>query len=224
MEADGRAHAVHHLPHVQGRQDVETRQMRDPVRVVERGAALTAVELLTEVTEAAGTHWALGVQARSRALLSDGEAAEALHREGIERLGRTRMRAELARAHLLFGEWLRRENRRSDAREQLRTAYEMFSGFGAAGFAERARRELQGTGESVLRRAVAAPVTLTAQEAQIAHLARDGMTNPEVGAHLFISPHTVEWHLRKVFVKLGITSRRQLRTTLTDRPPTAAPA
>ncbi|MFF7167447.1 AAA family ATPase [Streptomyces sp. NPDC008086] len=190
----------------------------------ERAAAQTAAELLTEVTDAAGTDWALGVQARSRALLSEGDAAEALHREAVERLGRTRVRAELARAHLLFGEWLRRENRRTDAREQLRIAYGMFSGFGADGFAERARRELQGTGESVLRRAVAAPVTLTAQEAQIAHLARDGMTNPEIGAHLFISPHTVEWHLRKVFVKLGITSRRQLRSTLTDRPPTAAPA
>ncbi|WP_328504786.1 AAA family ATPase [Streptomyces sp. NBC_00457] len=190
------------------------------VRSGARSAAVAALGRLTELTDAAGTEWALGVQARSRALVSEGGSAERLHREAIERLGRTRMRVELARAHLLYGEWLRRENRRSDARTQLRTAHGMFSGFSARAFAERAGRELQATGETVARHAIATPTALTAQEAQIARLARDGLTNPEIGAQLFLSPHTVEWHLRKVFAKLGITSRRQLRTTLTDRPPT----
>ncbi len=194
------------------------------VRSGNRDAAVAALARLAEMTDAAGTDWALGIQARSRALLSRGDAAEQLYREAIERLDRTRIRVELARAHLLYGEWLRRENRRSDARDQLRTAYEMFTRFGAGAFTNRTSRELRATGETVAKRTIATPTALTAQEAQIARLARDGMTNPEIGAQLFISPHTVEWHLRKVFAKLGITSRRQLRSALSDHPSTTAPA
>jgi DNA-binding CsgD family transcriptional regulator/tetratricopeptide (TPR) repeat protein len=190
-------------------------------RCGERDTAAGAVERLGEQTGAAGTDWALGVEARSRALVSEGAGAEKFYREAVDRLGRTRLRVELARAHLVYGEWLRRENRRNDARDQLRLAHGMFSAFGAGGFAGRAARELRASGEVVARRSVAAPAALTAQEAQIAGLARDGLTNPEIGAQLFLSPHTVEWHLRKVFAKLGITSRRQLRTVLTDRPPTS---
>ncbi|MGF7235346.1 MAG: LuxR C-terminal-related transcriptional regulator, partial [Frankia sp.] len=138
---------------------------------------------------------------------------DALYREAIERLGRTEARMVLARTRLLYGEWLRRENRRVEAREQLGIAYEMLSRIGAEAFAERARRELQATGETIRRRPAEADATLTAQEAQIARMAGDGLTNPEISARLFISPHTVEWHLRKVFVKLGITSRKQIRAT-----------
>ena len=166
---------------------------------------------LAESTSVSGTDWALGVEARSRALLSDGETADRLYRDAIERLGRTRMRAELARAHLLYGEWLRRENRRIDAREQLRAAYQMLTAMGMDGFAERARRELLATGETVRKRTVETLTDLTAQEAQIAKLARDGHTNQEIAAQLFISPRTVEWHLGNVFTKLGITSRKDLR-------------
>ena len=171
---------------------------------------LPRCERLEERTRASGTDWALGVEARSRALLSDGEAAEALYREAIERLGRSRIAVHLARAHLVYGEWLRRENRRVDAREQLRTAHEMFSDIGAEAFAERARRELRATGETARKRTDETRGELTAQEAQIARLARDGLSNPEIGAQLFISPRTVEYHLRKVFAKLDITSRNQL--------------
>ncbi|GHE98612.1 helix-turn-helix transcriptional regulator [Streptomyces spiralis] len=177
-------------------------------------AAEAALVRLTRTTDAAATDWALGVQARSRALLSQGDAAEELYREAIERLGRTRVAAESARAHLLYGEWLRREGRRADAREQLREAHALFTRFGAGAFAERAVRELRAAGETVARRDGTATTTLTAQETQIAHLARDGLTNPEIGAQLFLSPHTVEWHLRKVYAKLGIASRRLLRTAL----------
>jgi DNA-binding CsgD family transcriptional regulator len=155
-----------------------------------------------------------GVEARSRALLSEGEFAERLYREAIERLGGTHLPAELARAHLLYGEWLRRENRRVDAREQLRGAYRMLTTMGIEAFAQRARRELLATGETVRKRTVDAAGELTPQEAQIARLAADGHTNPEMSTRLFISPRTVEWHLRKVFTKLGISSRRQLRQTL----------
>ncbi|MCT9078300.1 ATP-binding protein [Streptomyces fulvoviolaceus] len=173
--------------------------------------AADALAKLSETTRASGTDWALGVEARSRALLSEGDAAEHLYREAIERLARTRVRVELARAQLLYGEWLRRENRRVDARAQLGVAHDMFSRIGAEGFAERARSELQATGAKVRNHVVAAPTALTAQEAQIARLAGEGLTNSEIGVQLFISRHTVEWHLRKVFSKLGISSRREIR-------------
>ena len=156
----------------------------------------------------------LGIEARVRALLSDGEAADRCYRESIERLSRTRVRTQLARAHLLYGEWLRRENRRADAREQLRTAHEMLEAMGAEAFAERARRELLATGETVRKRVSDTSDALTAQEAQVARLARDGLSNPEIGARLFISSRTVQYHLRKVFTKLGISSRSQLHQVL----------
>lgn len=182
-----------------------------------------ALRRLEERARAVGTDWALGMEARSRALLSDGHAADALYREAIERLTRSRIAVHLARAHLLYGEWLRRENRRLDARRQLRLADDMFSRAGAGGFAERARRELLATGESLRKRMAETSEALTAQEAQIARLARDDLTNSEIGAHLFISPRTVEWHLGHVFAKLDITSRRQLRRALPDpSPPTSS--
>ena len=184
--------------------------------------AADALERLSETTRAGGTEWALGIEARSRALLNDGGAAERLHREAIDRLSRTRLRAELGRAHLLFGEWLRRERRRLDAREQLRTAHEMFTGMGVEAFAGRAERELLATGERARKRAVDAGEDLTAQEAEIARLAGDGLSNAEIGARLFISPRTVEYHLSKVFSKLGISSRNQLDRAL-PRQPEAAP-
>ncbi len=171
---------------------------------------------LTEIAEANGTDWSLGFLARSRALVAEREAAEPLYREGIERLGRTRIRVALARTMLVYGEWLRRENRRVDAREQLRAAHEMLTDVGMEAFAERARRELLATGETVRKRTVETLDDLTPQEAQIGRLAADGFTNPEIGAQLFLSPRTVEWHLRKVFGKLGIRSRRQLRTALPE--------
>ena len=170
-----------------------------------------AMQRLAESTSVSDTEWALGMEARSRALLSEGETADRLYREAIDRLGRSRARAELARVHLLYGEWLRRENRRLDAREQLRAAHQMLTAMGMDGFAERARRELLATGETVRKRTVETLTDLTAQEAQIAKLARDGHTNQEIAAHLFISPRTVEWHLGNVFTKLGSTSRKDLR-------------
>ncbi|MFI7453103.1 LuxR C-terminal-related transcriptional regulator [Nonomuraea sp. NPDC049714] len=178
--------------------------------------AAAAAQLLDEMAQASGTDWALGISASVRAQVSKGPAADALYREAIERLSRTEVRMALARTRLLYGEWLRRENRRADAREQLRIAYEMLSQMGAEAFAERARRELQATGETIRKRSVEVHITLTAQESQIARLAGDGLTNPEIGAQLFISPHTVEWHLRKIFVKLGIVSRKQIRSTLLE--------
>jgi DNA-binding CsgD family transcriptional regulator len=184
--------------------------------------AASAYRRLTEMTGPAGTDWGLGIAARSRALLSDGNEAEDSYREAIDRLGRTRIRVDLARAHLLYGEWLRREGRRADARSRLRTAHEMLDAMGLAAFAERARRELAATGETVRKRTVETTTILTAQEAYIARLARDGRTNAEIGAQLFLSVRTVEWHLRKIFIKLGIGSRRELRTALyhlgPDRP------
>ena len=179
--------------------------------------AAGALRRLAESTSAAGTDWALGIEARSRALLSGGEFADRLYREAIQRLGRTCVGAELARTHLLYGEWLRRQNRRLDAREQLRCGHEMLTGMGCHGFAERARRELLATGETVRRRTVETAGELTAQEAEIARLAGDGHTNPEIGAKLFLSSRTVEWHLRKVFTKLGISSRKELREVLPGR-------
>jgi DNA-binding CsgD family transcriptional regulator len=176
--------------------------------------AADAMQHLSEHTGAAGTDWALGVEARSRALLSDDAAAERLYREAIERLARTRIRADLARAHLLYGEWLRREKRRLDARAQLRAAHELFTSMGFEAFAERARRELLATGESARKRRAETLSDLTIQEAQIARLARDGLSNPEIGARLFISPRTVQYHLHKVFGKLDISSRVQLETAL----------
>ncbi|WP_124280033.1 LuxR family transcriptional regulator [Streptomyces sp. ADI93-02] len=193
------------------------------VRSGNHDAAHTALEQLTRTTDAAGTHWALGTQARSRALLSEGDVAEGLYREAIERLMQTRMESDLARTHLLYGEWLRRENRRTESRDQLCAAHDMFTRFGACAFTERTDRELRATGETVAKRTGPASTALTAQETQIARLARDGLTNTEIGAQLFLSPHTVEWHLRKVFTKLGITSRRQLCGILTDRPAPTAP-
>ena len=178
--------------------------------------AAAALPRLEERTRAAGTDWALGVLARSRALISHGEDADALYREAIERLERTRIRIELARARLLYGEWLRRDGRRVDAREQLRIAHEMFSLAGAEAFAERARRELLATGETVPRRTAETRDYLTPQEAEIARLAADGHTNPEIGAQLFISPRTVEYHLSKVFTKLGISSRALLDGALPE--------
>jgi DNA-binding CsgD family transcriptional regulator/tetratricopeptide (TPR) repeat protein len=174
----------------------------------------TALEWLAERTSVTPTDWVLGVEARVRALLAEGAAAESLYREALERLGRTRVRVELARTHLVYGEWLRRENRRVDAREQLRTAHELFASMGAEAFADRARRELLATGETVRKRTVETRGELTAQETQIARLARDGLSNPEIGTRLFISPRTVQYHLRKVFIKLGIRSRTQLDRVL----------
>jgi DNA-binding CsgD family transcriptional regulator len=174
----------------------------------------SALERLAEVTRASGTDWALGMDARSRALVTADDAAEDLYREAIERLGRTRVRMELARAHLLYGEWLHRGGRRIDARHELHTAYEMLTAMGADGFADRARRELLATGETVRKRTIGMREDLTPQEARIARLAAEQRTNPEIGAQLFISSRTVEWHLGKVFSKLGVSSRRELNSAL----------
>jgi DNA-binding CsgD family transcriptional regulator len=179
--------------------------------------AAVALEGLTERTQAAGTEWALGIEARSCALLSEGTLAEEFYREAVDRLGRCRVAPELARAHLLYGEWLRREGRRIDAREQLRTAHDMLDTIGMEAFAERARRELLATGERARKRTDDTRGDLTAQEAQIAQLAREGHSNPEIGAQLFLSPRTVEWHLRKVFTKLDISSRKELGAALSKK-------
>jgi DNA-binding CsgD family transcriptional regulator len=183
----------------------------------------TGLQWLTERTAVTPTDWSLGIEARIRAFLSDGEAAERQYRESIDRLGRTRVRAELARSRLLYGEWLRRERRLGDAREQLRTAYGMLDAMGIGAFAERARRELAATGETARKRTVETSGQLTAQEIQIARLARDGLSNPEIGARLFISAHTVHYHLGKVFTKLGISSRSQLDRALPGDPETVSP-
>jgi DNA-binding CsgD family transcriptional regulator len=180
--------------------------------------AADALERLSQATDASGGDWALGMQAYARALLSEGEAADGMYREAIERLGRTSIRTSLARAHLLYGEWLRRQQRRSDAREQLRIAHQMFTAMGAEGFAERTRRELLATGETARKRSAENAGQLTVQEAQVADLAREGLSNLEIGARLFISPRTVEYHLGKVFMKLGINSRMQLHRALPANP------
>jgi DNA-binding CsgD family transcriptional regulator len=182
-----------------------------------------ALARLAEQADGTDSEWALGMRARGNALVSEGEDAERLYREAIDRLGRTRLRPDLARGRLLYGEWLRRANRRADAREQLRDAHEAFVSTGADAFAERARRELIATGERVRSRRSDTRDELTPQEEQIARLARDGLTNPEIGAQLFLSPRTVEWHLRKVFSKLGVSSRRQLGAALPDTGRTSVP-
>ena len=176
--------------------------------------ANAAIESLSERTGVAATELALGIEARSRALLSEGALADELYREAIERLGRTRLSLELARSHLLYGEWLRRDRRRIDAREQLREARDMLTSMGAEAFAARAARELLATGETARKRSAETRDELTAQEKQIAQLARDGLSNADIGARLFISPRTVEYHLRKVFTKLGITTREHLDRVL----------
>jgi DNA-binding CsgD family transcriptional regulator len=182
-----------------------------------------ALERLAATTQPSGTDFGLGMEARCRALLSTGEAAEALYREAIERLDRTQVLPELARAHLLFGEWLRREGLRLEARDQLRTAHDLCAAIGMGAFAGRARRELIATGERVRKRRADTRDELTPQEEQIARLAREGLSNPEIGAMLFLSPRTVEWHLRKVFAKLGISSRSDLRTAARLREQDPAP-
>jgi DNA-binding CsgD family transcriptional regulator len=179
--------------------------------------ARESLDRLRERTSASGTTWAKGTEARASALLEDSKSAESLHREGIDRLAQSRMVAHLSRARLSYGEWLRRENRRVDAREQLRQAYDAFATMGASGFADRARRELLATGEKVRKRRDDTRDDLTPQEEQIARLARDGRTNPEIGAELYISHRTVEWHLRQVYSKLGISSRKGLRSALRSR-------
>ena len=187
-------------------------------------AAASALHRLEGRCLTAGTDWALGVLARSRALVSGGEAAEPLYREAVERLGRSPIVPQLGRAHQVFGEWLRREGRRSEAREQLRSAHDILSHVGAEAFTERARRELLVLGETTHLRTVPMRAELTAQEAHVARLAAQGLTNPEIGARLFLSARTVEWHLHKVFAKLGISSRKELRERLPDDLAVAEPA
>jgi DNA-binding CsgD family transcriptional regulator len=186
--------------------------------------AVEALGQLSQTTAASGTDWALGIGARSGALVTDREAAEPLYREAIERLERTRVRVELARAHLLYGEWLRRERRRLGAREQLRTAHQLFTQFGMEAFAERARAELEATGEHARKRTVETLDDLTPQEAQISRLAAGGATNQDIAAQLFISPSTVDYHLRKAFRKLGVKSRHQLKRHLPQPGAHAEPA
>ena len=185
-------------------------------RAGERPIAERALERVMLSTRPSRGDWALGIEARSRALLSDGDAAEPLYQEAIERLRRTRVRVQLARTHLLYGEWLRRKRRSLNAREQLRTAFEMFNAMGIEAFAGRAERELLATGERVRKRTVETREDLTAQEAQVARLARDGLSNAEIGARLFISQHTAAYHLRKVYSKLGVSSRTQLARALPE--------
>ena len=187
------------------------------VRSGQPTVAARTFERLSESTTASGTDWAIGVQRRSEALLREGTAAEDGYHDAIQRLRETKVRPQLARAHLLYGEWLRRERRKADARVQLRIASEMFTAMGIVAFAERTRRELLATGESVRTRDAHGFDGLTAQEANVARLAASGLTNPEIGAQLFISRRTVEFHLRKVFTKLDVTSRRQLRDALPEQ-------
>ncbi len=181
------------------------------------GRVAQAVADLSSTTAAAGTNWALGVRSRSLALVSDGDTAEPLYLAALDFLTKSSARLDLARAHLVYGEWLRRENRRIDSREQLQRALDIFEAMEADGFAARARRELLATGQHSRKRGPETSSELTDQETQIAVRARDGLTNVAIGNELFLSPRTVEWHLRKVFMKLGITSRRQLPSALGER-------
>ncbi len=203
-----------------GPQDLNTEnwaiseQIEAAARAGRPDIATDRVRRLQEITHDGGTDWGLGLAARCGALVSQGDAAEGLYREAIERLARTRLRPELARAHLLYGEWLRREGRRVDARAHLHTAHDMLAKMGMEAFGERARKEMLATGEKARKRNVETRDDLTAQERQIAELARDGLSNPEIGARLFLSPRTVEWHLRKVFGKLGVHSRHELADAL----------
>jgi DNA-binding CsgD family transcriptional regulator len=198
-----------------------TELIESAARVGKTELATDAMNRLAVKAQAAGTDWALGIEARSRALLS-GDDAEPFFRKAIAHLSHTRVRGELARAHLLYGEWLRRANRRVDARHELRSAYELFSAMSMEGFAERTREELRAAGATVRARNVETRDDLTAQEAHIARLARDGLSNPEIGAQLFISARTVEWHLGNVFTKLGISSRKELISALHDDRPSAS--
>jgi DNA-binding CsgD family transcriptional regulator len=193
-------------------------------RTGDRALVQAALEWLSERTQVTRTDWVMGIEARVRALLSEGDGAEREYLDSIARLGRTRLRTDLARGHLLYGEFLRRAARRADAREHLRTAHALFGAIGANGFGERARHELLATGETVRKRRDDTRDELTPQEEHIARLAVAGRTNPEIGAELFISPRTVEWHLKKVFLKLGISSRKGLRDALPARAPVVAAA
>jgi DNA-binding CsgD family transcriptional regulator len=193
---------------------VPTELIEAAVRCGRPERAATALARLQEISRAGGTDWALGVEARSRALLATGDEAERAYLEAVERLGRTRIRVALARAHLLYGEWLRGEGRSAAACEQLRKAHGMYAGMGMEAFADRAARELAAAGEVVRQPVATAGSALTSQELRIARLAVGGLTNAEIGAQLFLSARTVEYHLRKVYLKLSIKSRRELGTVL----------
>ena len=208
--------AAAETPQLQFSTWASTELIEAAVRTGEPDAAAAALEQVTAATAPSNTDWGRGMQARCRALMSNGDSAECHYREAVERLARVRRRPELARAHLLYGEWLRRENRRVDARVQLRAAHDQFLSIGMEGFGERARGELLATGEKVRARTVATRDVLTAQEGLIARLAREGLSNPDIGARLFLSPRTVEWHLRNAFMKLGIHSRRELTQVLSS--------
>jgi len=215
--------AFEHRDHVGHAQFVVGELAEAASRTGERALLEDALEWISQRTRVTRTGWVLGIEARVRALRAEGDDAEREYRESIACLERTRLRMELARGHLLYGEWLRREARRVDAREQLRTAHELFVAMGAAGFAERARHELLATGETVRRRTDDTRDDLTPQEEHIARLAVAGRTNPEIGAELFLSPRTVEWHLHKVYGKLGVSSRRELQSRMVESAAFAIP-
>jgi DNA-binding CsgD family transcriptional regulator len=208
--------AAEETPQLQHSSWALTELIEAAVHIGKPDVAAGALEQVMAATAPSSTDWGRGIQARCRALLSRGESAERLHREAVERLARTRRRPDLARAHLLYGEWLRRENRRVDARVELRAAHDQFASIGMEGFGERARGELLATGEKVRKRTVETRDVLTAQERQVARLAREGLSSPDIGARLFLSPRTVEWHLRNAFMKLGIHSRRELTHVLSS--------